>query len=397
MYLTRLIGPIIQKILMRGKSVLLLGPRQTGKTTLIQHQINPDLSYSFAQAAIRLRYEKNPVLLEAELNEQIKQFSKPPLIFLDEIQKLPGLMDVVQHIIDEKRAQFILSGSSAHKLKHGTQINLLPGRIVTLTLSGMRYAEINSLNPALEDLLLYGSLPGIITENDNEARDLDLHSYVMSYLEEEIRAEALVRNVGNFSRFLEIAAGESGKQVNFSRISQDIGVSDTTVTNYYQILEDCLIIIRIDPIVKSSSKRRLIKSAKYIFFDLGIRRACSNEGTKLSPRTLGELFEQYVGIELYYLSQIAAPGIKLRYWRDVAGPEVDYVLDIQKKYIPIEVKWSDKPSHSDAKHLHKFLEEHPEAEKGYIVCRTPNRYDISDNITVIPWQEISQIFSTKSQ
>lgn len=391
-YYPRLIEKLIRQTLNRGKSILLLGARQTGKTTLIEHQVRPDISYSFAQAKVRLRYEQNPELLEMELEEQIRSLKRQPLIFIDEVQKVPQVLDSVQYLIDRKLGQFILSGSSARKLKTGNNINLLPGRVVALHLSPLLYQEYSALKPTLNDILLYGTLPGIITENNADLREIDLYSYVTTYLEEEIRAEAMVRNVGNFSRFLEIAAAESGKQLNFTKLSQTIGVSDTTIAHYYQILEDCLITLRVDAITNSQTKRRLIKSPKYLFFDLGIRRACANEGTRLPQKLLGDLFEHYIGNELIYQSQIQSPHIKVKYWRDTAGPEIDYVLDVAHQYIPIEVKWTDRPNLADGKHLLKFMDEYPETKNGYIVSRSPHRYKINEQITVIPWQELADIF-----
>jgi predicted AAA+ superfamily ATPase len=139
---------------------------------------------------------------------------------------------------------------------------------------------------------------------------------------------------------------------------------------------------------------RLIKSPKYLFFDMGVRRACANEGTKLSQKNLGDLFEQYVGTELVYYGLLTSPDIKVKYWRDSAGPEVDYVLDQSHEYTPIEVKWTDKPNISDTRHIKKFIEEYP-IKKAYIICRTPYRYKITENIIALPWQEISLIFSMK--
>lgn len=390
-YIPRQITQLITQTLMRGKSVLLLGARQTGKTTLINQQIKPDISYSFARAATRQRYEQNPALLESELEEQVKQYSSRPVIFIDEVQKIPRVMDIAQHLIDDKLAQFILTGSSARKLKTRNDLNLLPGRVVSLLMTPLLYDEIPEPKPTLENILLYGTLPGIMLDADAATREIDLYSYVTTYLEEEVRVEALVRNVGSFSRFLEIAAGESGKQLNFTRLSQDIGISDTTIANYYQILEDCLITLRIDPIDQSTTKRRLIKSPKYLFFDMGVRRACANEGVKLSQKILADLFEQYVGIELFYHSHLSVNHPKIKYWRDAAGPEVDYVLEHAHEYIPIEVKWSDQPHEFDARHLKKFMGEYV-AKQGFIICRTPNRYKIADNIMALPWQEIASIF-----
>lgn len=392
-FITRLLENNIRQALQRGKSILLLGPRQTGKTTLIEKQIKPEISYSFARAATRQRYEQNPALLESELEERIKTFSEPPIIFIDEVQKIPAVIDIAQHLIDSQKAQFILSGSSARKLKTGKALNLLPGRVVALHMTPFLYQEVSTvLNPTLEHLLLYGSLPGIITVPDESSQEIDLYSYVSTYLEDEVRAEALVRNVGNFARFLQIAAGEAGKQLNFTRLSQDIGIADTTIANYYQILEDCMLLLRVEPITETYTKRRLVKTSKYLFYDLGVRRACANEGTGLPKKIMADLFEHYVGNELVYQGQLRSPQIKVRYWRDTAGPEIDFVLDIAHRYFPIEVKWTDKPDSNDARHLKKFMEEYPQAEQAYLICQTPHRYKLSDSITVLPWQEICTIY-----
>ncbi len=390
----RKIGANVRDALARGKSVILIGPRQTGKSTLVKAFIKPDIQYSFAREAIRQRYERDPALLEAELEEQVKAYNRPPLIFIDEVQKVPRVMNVAQALIDDKKAQFILTGSSARKLKHGTDLNLLPGRAVSLTMTPLLYEELPEPKPSLEKILIYGTLPGIVLEGDLDAREIDLYSYVSTYLEDEVRAEALVRNVGDFSRFLEVAAGESGRQLNFTRLAQDIGVSDTTIASYYQILNDCLITHLVNPITKSDTKRRLIKSPKHLFFDLGVRRACAGEGVRLSDRLMAHLFEHYVGNELYNSSQVRSPHIKIKYWRDSAGPEVDYVIDVSRTFYPVEVKWSDAPKEKDARHLIRFLNEYPEADKGYIICRTPRRYKVNDAVTAVPWQQMGELLDS---
>lgn len=386
-YIHRQLEKPISSTLERGKSILLLGPRQTGKTTLIKNQLHPDLSYSFIDTESRLRYEKTPHLLARELSAAIKNFKKMPIICIDEVQKIPLVMDIAQDFIDRKQAQFILTGSSARKLKHGSQVNLLPGRVVVFNMDPL---NLNELPPSieLEELLIYGSLPAIIDEPDSKNKEIDLISYVSTYLEEEIRAEALVRNVGAFSRFLELAASESGNIINFTKLSQDVGVADSTIASYYQILEDCLIVQRIDPIIKSPSHRRLIKSPKYLFFDLGIRRACANEGANVSQKTLSLYFEQFIGLELIRFLHANLTHAKLRYWRDANGPEIDFVLESHDQFVPIEVKWSTAPSDKEAKHLKKFIAEYPHIYQGIIVCRTPAAYELEGNILVLPWQNL---------
>jgi predicted AAA+ superfamily ATPase len=396
-YIKRILGDIALKTLARGKSILLLGARQTGKTTFVRHELKPDVEISFVRQQDRLRYEKNLNLLEQEIVSLAQRHSKKPLVFIDEIQKIPRLMDSVQYLIDKDIAQFILSGSSARKLKHGKEINLLPGRVVCYNFAPLSYLEIPNEFLKLEQLLVFGSLPHIITEQDEQNREVDLASYVTTYLEDEIRAEAAVRNIGHFAQFLQLAAGESGEKCNMSRLSQDIGVAVSTISNYFEILDDCLIAYRIEPISDTTTKRRLIKSAQYLFFDLGIRRVCANDGVKLPSRLLGKLFEQYIGLQLLTFRDLYNSLIKIRYWHDSAGPEIDYVLEIAGKYIPIEVKWSEAPNARDYKYLERFLVEYDNADEGYIICRTPNRYSISSGnkiITVLPWNETHTIFSS---
>jgi predicted AAA+ superfamily ATPase len=397
-YIFRKIKDSIDEALNRGKSILLLGARQTGKTTFIEKEIQPDISYSFLDPEIRIRYEKDPTLLFKELKWSLQQRStqeKPPLIFIDEVQKIPHVMDAIQLLINQKKAQFILTGSSARKLKKGPSINLLPGRVINLTMDPFHWDELPLPKPDLKELLLYGTLPLIITNTNEVFKETDLFAYTTIYLEEEIRSEALVRNIGHFSRFLEVAASESGHIINFTKLSQDVGVAASTIIDYYNILEDCLVAIRIDPIIHTTSRRRLIKAPKYLFFDLGVRRACAQEGINtgsyISDRYFPHLFEQYIGIELIHQMRRYV-NTKLYYWRDSGGVEVDFVVEREGKYIPIEVKWTDAPSISDARHLKKFLNEYENASLGYVICRTPHAFELAENIIALPWQEIVNLF-----
>lgn len=392
-YFNRQITPSIKHALSRGKSILLLGARQTGKSTLIQQEIKPDIQYSFIQPADRQRYESNPSRLVQDIEGAILQRKlQNPIIAIDEIQKIPLMMDVMQDLIDRKVGRFVLTGSSARKLKHGSSINLLPGRVVLMHLDPLMLTELTNLVPSIEELLLYGSLPGIINQASDTDKNIDLSSYVKTYLEEEVRSEALVRNLGSFVRFLHLAASEAGQNVNLSRLSQDIGVAHTTIAGFYQVLEDCLIAERIDPIRDGSIRKRLSKAPKYLFFDLGIRRLSAEEGTALPITILGKLLEQFVGIELIRQSRLKPLPINVRYWRDHAGPEVDYVLEFDNQFIPIEVKWTTSPVEKDFQHLKIFLKEYPNARKAYVVCQTPKWMALTKNITAIPWQDIARIF-----
>lgn len=383
----RELEPVIKLHLNRGKSILLLGPRQVGKTTLIQHAIKPDIQLSFANAEVRVQFEKDIAWGAKMLEAQITALKTKPIVFIDEVQKIPAIMDSIQDMIDRNMAQFILSGSSARKLKHGKQINLLPGRVVLLHLSPLLYQELPEPKPELTELLNYGSLPDIALQSSASLNEVDLSSYVSTYLEDEIRQEALVRNVGHFARFLQLAASESGKTINASALSQDIGVSSTTIQEYYQILDDCMIAHRLDPISKSTTSRRLIKSPKYLFFDLGIRRAAANEGINPNRKTLGDLFEQFVSLEILHHLSIKHPLAKLHYWRSPDGPEVDLVIKMNDMLIPIEVKLTDRPRSKHCKHLQLFINEYDQAKQGFVICQVPHKVELEKNIYAVPWQD----------
>lgn len=388
-YIKRLQEERIRKAISRNKSVLLLGPRQTGKTTLIE-RLSGDLSISFVRPDIRQRYEKNPSLLVGEAEALTpKADSRRPLVFLDEVQKVPDILDVVQDLIDRRRANFVLTGSSARKLRRGSETNLLAGRVVALRLDPLVLKETSSTD--LKSLLLFGSLPGILTDQSSEDRETDLESYVTTYLEEEVRAEAIVRNLGFFARFLELAASESGQLVNLRKLSQEIGVSHTTIGSYYQILEDCLIAERIEPLTQSKTRKKLTRSVKYLFFDLGVRRLAAREGTGLSRSSFGQLFEQWVGLELLRCARLSDRKVQIRFWRDSDGPEVDWVINEEGVYTPIEVKWTETPIHQDARHLELFISEYKTNGIGYLVCQTPRKLKLSSRIFALPWQEVDSL------
>ncbi len=281
----RILKEKLSKTLERGKSVLLLGPRQTGKTTLIS-EYKADLEITLLISKIRRQYEADPDQLIREVQALKSAKNTLPLVVIDEVQKVPALMDGIQYLIDNGFAQFILTGSSARKLRHSKNVNLLPGRVIQLRLDPLTLGELPPPYPSAENFLLYGSLPAIYLESDKSIREEELDSYVDLYLEEEVRAEALVRDIGAFENFLKLAAIESGNIVNFDRISQDIGVARTTIAAYYQILEDCLIAERIEPYIESHSRKKLTKSPKYLLFDLGLRRLAAEESEPCPINTL---------------------------------------------------------------------------------------------------------------
>lgn len=378
----------IESALERKKSVLLLGPRQVGKTTLLE-QGKYDISISLLLEKNRFAYEKDPDLLIHEV-EAHPLAGKGLKVFIDEIQLVPSLLNAAQYIVDKKLAQMILTGSSARKIRKHTDVNLLPGRIVLLYLDSLSITEHKERD--LEQLLIFGELPGIMTVQSPADKNLDLESYVISYLENEIRKESATKNLPAFYRFLEMAALESGKIISLRKIASEAGVGHTTIAAYYEILEDSLIAHRIDPYSTSSTRKKLTKSSKYLFFDLGVRRLAAKEGPQLGKSRLGELFEHYVGVELMRLLHFQHERKRLSFWRDPNGPEIDWLILSDKKMIPIEVKYKAKVEKEDCKHLVTFLREYPLATQGYVVCTADRAYKITDAITAIPWFELENIF-----
>lgn len=388
-YITRLLEGKIGHAIGRNKSVLLLGARQTGKTTLT-NQFKHDLLISFVQSDVRQRYEKSPHLLKGEVESlSAVRSGKRPLVILDEVQKVPVILDAVQDLIDRGRANFILTGSSARKLRRGAEINLLPGRVVTFRLDPFNLLEFPAKD--LNERLIYGSLPGILAVGSLSDRETDLEAYVTTYLEEEVRAEAVVRNLGDFARFLELSASESGGIINLRKLSQEIGVSHTTIGAYYQILEDCLIAERIEPLIQSKTRKKLTKSEKYLFFDLGVRRLAAREGTKPPRDTMGKVFEQFIGLELLRSTHTKGHGVKVRFWRDPDGPEVDWIIDADGAYTPLEVKLTGNPVSSDIRHLEVFLSEYKTTGQGFLVCQVTRKTRLSEKVYALPWQSINEI------
>lgn len=388
-YIPRLLEQAIRRAIARNKSVLLFGARQTGKTTLIS-RFDANLVVTLVRPDVRQRYEKSPHLLAGEVDALASPAkSRRPLVVVDEVQKVPALLDVVQDLIDRGRANFVLTGSSARKLRRGAAVNLLPGRVATFRLDPFSLREVPARD--VQDRLVYGSLPGILAVPDASDRETDLASYVTTYLEEEVRAEALVRRVGDFARFLELAASESGHIVNLRKLSQEIGVSHTTIGAYYQILEDCLIAERVEPLTHSKTRKKLTKSEKYLFFDLGVRRLAAREGIRPSRETADRLFEQFVGLELVRCAHAARHPVTVRFWRDPDGPEVDWVIDRDGVYTPVEVKWTSTPRPSDIRPLQIFLAEYPTAKVGYVVCHVPRNTKLSDRVVALPWHAVDEL------
>jgi len=391
----------LKELIAQKRSIFLFGPRQTGKTTLlteISSHYRKVLEYSFLKVSLKLKAEQQPQFIRQEI-----EAAGPDLVIIDEVQKVPEILDEIQWMIDKFRIVFAVTGSSARKLKR-KGVNLLAGRAVTFRLDPFDLSERQRFNPDLkgrdhlEKILTYGDLPEIallVEQKKFKLVENLLRSYVETFLEEEIRMETLVRKIGLFGNFLRLAAEMSGKILSFRELSQDIGVSHQTISSFFSILTDCLVVEPIPPLLPSSSRRRLSKATKFIFFDLGVRNATAGLLTDkgITQEEWGNRFEQWIGLSLIRYFRSRNLKASVYYWRDHNGPEIDWIVETNNRWIPVEVKWTDRPQPKHGKVLNQFIEENPKkANMGYIIFNGERARQIDRNIIALPWFELNQIF-----
>lgn len=391
----------LKKTIAQKKSFFLFGPRQTGKTTLLDHlsgQYNNVLNYSFLEIPLRQRAEQRPESLRQEI-----EAASPEFVIIDEVQKVPEILDEVQYMIDRYKLIFLITGSSARKLKR-KNVNLLAGRAITYRLDPFDIKERKSFAKdfqslsTLKDILTYGDMPEIALFTEGQKIPLVenlLRSYVETFLEEEIRMETLVRKIGIFGNFLRLAAEMSGRILSFRELSQDVGVTHHTISSFYEILYDCMIVERIQPLIPSASRRRLSKASKYLFFDVGVRNAAAQLLTRegVSREEWSRRFEEWIGLSLIrYLRSRNLQG-SLYYWRDHNGPEIDWVVEHENRWIPVEVKFIENPQQKHTRHLELFINENKDrASKGFLVFLGDRPRKITKKITAIPWFESNRVF-----
>jgi len=372
----------------KRKSVFLFGPRQVGKSTLIKHLLaDMDcLEIDLLKGDVLLKYKKTPGLLRAEI-EFLLRNKDSVFVFIDEIQKCPELLNDVHYLIEKFKGKlsFILTGSSARKLKR-VSVNMLAGRAWQFFLFPFTHVELGK-RFNLDDVLLRGTLPPVIDESLKDGFRT-LTAYAQTYLKEEILDEAIVRDIGAFSRFLDMAADQSGKIVNFSTIARETGVSGKTVKGYYQILEDTLIAIKLEPYLKSARKR-LTMHPKYYLFDIGVVNAINGRTSVSSVRgstIYGMLFEHFIILETYRLIHYAEKPFRVFHWRSSHGAEVDMIVEASDVLWAIEIKSSQIVKSGVLKGLRSFMEDHPKAKPLCVsTCDTPY---MAGNIPVIPWRTL---------
>ncbi len=376
----RLISPLMTN------SFFLFGARGTGKSTLLRNLFAGEqniLWLDLLDPEQEDRYSRNPAELTQRLNALPR---KDPWIVIDEIQKIPRLLDVVHGRIEQSDARFAMTGSSARKLKReGT--NLLAGRAFVYNLFPFTHRELGDRFD-LDSALAYGTLPGLTALESHEQKNAFLRAYALTYLKEEVWAEHLVRNLDPFRRFIEIAAQCNSEIVNFANIARDAGADIKTVQSYFEILEDTLIGFLVEPFHRSVRKRQR-RAPKFYLFDPGIRRALDRTLTvELKPGTYayGKAFEHFIVVECLRLSAYAQNDFRFSYLRTKDGAEIDLIIERPgAPTVLLEIKSSNRVDERDTRALERFAADIP-GSQAVCLSRDPVRRRIG-SVAVMSWQE----------
>jgi predicted AAA+ superfamily ATPase len=364
--------------ILENKSLFLFGPRQTGKSSFIKNQLmNNDIAmfWTLLDGRLRLKVLADPSILRQEV--EVRNL-RDCIIIIDEIQKCPELLDEVHFLIEERNIRFLLTGSSARKLRN-SGVNLLGGRATQRHFHPFNFAEIgNHPNYNLSYIFEHGLLPSMFLSSNIEE---DLSAYVDTYLTEEIAAEGFSRNIPNFARFLTVASVSNSQLINYTNIASDSQVPVQTVKQWFQVLEDTLLGYQVESFTKTK-KRKAITTSKFYFFDIGIARALRNIPTPQENTTeFGEYFEHLICMELKSWIDYKHPRSKLTYWRSTSNMEVDFCVDEE---IAIEVKSSSNVTEKHLKGL-KALREEGIFNRYVVVCQEEHPR-IIDGIEILPWK-----------
>lgn len=363
----------------------MFGARGTGKTTFLRHWFSgrPVLWIDLLDPIQEDRFARSPQLLAEQIAARKKTIE---WVVIDEVQKVPKLLDVVHAQIERSGAHFALTGSSARKLKRGST-NLLAGRAFVNHLYPLTAGE---LGPAfdLQMALEYGTLPGHLSLSSPGDKAEFLRAYALTYLKEEVWAEQFVRNLDPFRAFLEVAAQSNGEIINYARISRDVGVDPKTVQSYFQILEDTLLAYLVEPFHRSVRKRQN-QSPRFYFFDSGVCRALSRTlNVPLNPKTYayGRAFEHFVITEIFRRCAYLKNDYRLSYLRTKDGAEIDLVIDRPgAPTVLLEIKSATMVDENDLRHLRSFRRAIADSV-ALCLCQEPIARSVSD-VLILPWQD----------
>lgn len=354
------------------QSFFLFGPRGTGKTTWLKNNFADAIYLDLLESKLNRILLASPEKLENYIPANYAGW-----IILDEVQKIPALLNEIHRLIESKKYKFILTGSSARNLKK-KGVDLLAGRALTYYFHPLIKKELAE-KFSLARSLKYGQLP---MAYDSENPDKFLSSYIQTYLREEVLQEGLTRNIGNFSRFLEIASFSQGGVLNISQIAQEAQLERKTVENYFIILEDLLLGFRL-PIFNKRAKRKLIKHNKFYYFDTGVFRSLRPTGPLDSESEIdGPALETLFLQELRALNDYLELGYKIFYWRSITGLEVDFVLYGPQGLFAFEIKRKANITKSDLNGLQAFKKDYPEA-KCFLFCGA-SKQEYREDIAIMP-------------
>lgn len=357
-----------------GQSAFLWGPRKTGKTTFLKEHFSRSIFFDFLDADLYVEMTKKPSLLKERL---LTMEVRGPVV-LDEVQKVPALLDVVHSLIEEKKWSFVLCGSSARKLKRG-QANLLGGRAWRYEMFPLVFPEIKDFD--LLRALNHGLLPSHYLQEDASR---SLRGYVYDYLKEEVFAEGLTRNVPAFSRFFDAMAFDQGQIVNFTNISRDCGVDVKTVQQYYQILVDTFLGSFLEPYKRHRDRGVITRAPKFYLFDVGVAGTLIKRQIKtLAGPEFGRALEHFIFMEIMAYNRYKEKDFRIRYWRTKAGQEVDFVLGDGE--VAIEVKGSQRVGYQDVHGLSAFQEKYKPGKS--IVVSNERASRIEKGILFLPWRD----------
>lgn len=385
---------------------MVFGPRGSGKTFYLTRILAHFSRVVHIDLLIEVefeRYTRNPGVIAHEVAAQLASGGKPVLFFIDEIQRVPQLLNEIHRLIElhKDQAIFVLTGSSARKLK-SHDANLLAGRALTVSFFPLCIDEIPYSSERDPEILRFGLLPQAYTHSATGLKEAFLRSYVGTYLSEEIQREAQIRNLSGFARFLELAAVESGAIVNYSKIARAAGISDHTVKGYFQILVDTLVGYSI-PAWTYGIREQLRQSPKHVLFDTGVINALTGElGSEVRPATnrFGRLFENFIVTQLIHRLRRDDFPFTVFHYRDINDREIDIILQ-KNPYSPpvaIEIKSSSQPTINDISSLVFFQRNYPNSVC-FVICRTPRPYtehlDTGQHIRFLPPHMLDQILAVE--
>jgi len=366
----------------KSKSFFLFGPRGTGKTTWVKSSFPEAIYLDLLEAELYNDLLANPQRLENFIPKDFQNW-----VIIDEIQKVPELLNEIHRLIETYKYKFILTGSSARKLRERGH-NLLAGRALSYSFYPLTAIELGK-DFDLKHSLRYGCLPCVYTEKTPKEY---LESYVKTYLEEEVKQEGLTRNLSAFSRFLEIASFSQGSMLNVSEVARESAIKRKIVENYFNILEDLLIAYRV-PVFTKKAKRRVVAHPKFYFFDVGIYRTLRPMGPlDLPEEAEGAACETLLFQELNALNSSLELDYDIYYWRTANNIEVDFILYGTKGIKAFEIKRGRRISRDMLRGLKAFLSDYPMA-KAYFIYGG-EKYMREGNIEIIP---ISSIFKKLPQ